>query len=250
VVTCMCKHPPSASSRLHPPRKPGGGGGQAGSGYRLPVQKRQAGSPLLPQSLAEPSRLSRVISTVCMRVCVCVWMTVTPNRNFPKKKRGGLPQSRGLRGPARFLNRPAVLHCYVGQRSSAVPLIPSCSSARLPFSAAAAHHARVASASAANVLSLFPLSLPLQPHVLSHLLVRCLQKCRGQAPASSAGRFVRQLRCNGETVPAAAARPLSCSCLRCLLLPSLLVTRCCADCGVLCMRCGGRADAVCVVEDG
>ena len=90
---------------------------------------------------------------------------------------------------------------------------------------------------------------PLQPHVLPHLLVRCLQKCGKQAPARSAERFVRQLRCDGETAPAAAARRLSCSCLRCGL-PRLLVTRCCADCCVLCVRCGGRADAVSVVEDG
>ncbi len=56
----------------------------------------------------------------------------------------------------------------------------------------------------------------------------------------------------GATVrraPAAAARRLSCSCLRCGL-PCLLVTRCCADCGALCVRCGGREDAVSVVEDG
>ncbi len=95
----------------------------------------------------------------------------------------------------------------------------------------------------------FPLSLPLQPHVLPHLLVRCLQKCYGQAPPSSAGRCVRQLRRDGETAPAAAARRLSRSCLRCGL-PRLRVTRCCADCGVLCVRCGGREDAVSVVEDG
>ena len=37
--------------------------------------------------------------------------------------------------------------------------------------------------------------------------------------------------------------------LRCGL-PRLCVTRCCADCGVLCVRCGGREDAVSVVEDG
>ena len=37
--------------------------------------------------------------------------------------------------------------------------------------------------------------------------------------------------------------------LRCGL-PRLRVTRCCADCGVLCVRCGGREDAVSVVEDG
>lgn len=49
--------------------------------------------------------------------------------------------------------------------------------------------------------------------------------------------------------PAAAARCLSCSCLR-RGLPRLRVTRCCADCGVLCVRCGGREDAVSVVEDG
>jgi hypothetical protein len=101
----------------------------------------------------------------------------------------------------------------------------------------------------ANVLSVFPLSLPLQPHVLRHLLVRCLQEFVQQAPASSAERFVRQLRSDGETAPAAAARRLSRSCLRCGL-PRLCVTRCCADCGVLCVRCGGREDAVSVVEDG
>ena len=117
---------------------------------------------------------------------------------------------------------------------------------RLPFSA---RHGRVASAETANVLSVFPLSLPLQPHVLPHLLVRCLQKCCKQVAASSAGRFVRQLRRDGETAPAAAARRLSCSCLRCGL-PRLRVTRCCADCCVLCVRCGGREDAVSVVEDG
>ncbi len=114
---------------------------------------------------------------------------------------------------------------------------------RLPFSA---RHWRGASA---NVLCVFPLSLPLQPHVLRHLLVRCLQKCEKQAPAHSSGRFVRQLRRDGETAPAAAARRLSCACLRCGL-PHFCVTRCCADCGVLCVRCGGRADAVSVVEDG
>ena len=37
--------------------------------------------------------------------------------------------------------------------------------------------------------------------------------------------------------------------LRCGL-SHFLFTRCCADCGVLCVRCGGREDAVSVVEDG
>ena len=37
--------------------------------------------------------------------------------------------------------------------------------------------------------------------------------------------------------------------LRCGL-PCLRVTRCCADCGVLCVRCGGREDDVSVVEYG
>ena len=118
--------------------------------------------------------------------------------------------------------------------------LPHTTAPRLPFSA---HHARVASAATANVSSVFPLSLTLQPHVLPHLLVRCLQACYGQAPASSSGRFVRQLRRDGETARS------SCSCLRCGL-PRLRVTRCCADCGVLCVRCGGRKDAVSVVEDG
>ena len=119
---------------------------------------------------------------------------------------------------------------------------------RIPFSA---RHARVASVATANVLSVFPLSLSLQPHVLQHrhLLVRCLQKCEKQAPVHSAERFVRQLRRDGETAPAAAARRLSRSCSRCGL-PRLCVTRRCADCGVLFVRCGGREDAVSVVEDG
>jgi hypothetical protein len=118
--------------------------------------------------------------------------------------------------------------------------------ARLSFSA---RHARVASAATAKVLSVFPLSLYLETHVLRHLLVRCLQKCGKQAPASSAGRFARQLRRDGEAVPDAAARRLSCSCLRCGL-PRLRVTCCRADCGVLCERCGGRENAVSVAEDG
>ncbi len=116
----------------------------------------------------------------------------------------------------------------------------------LPFSA---RHTRVASAAKANVLSVYPLTPPLQPHVLRHLLVRCLQECIQQASAHSAGRFARQLRRDGKTAPAAAARRLSCSCLRCGLR-CLRVTRCCADCGVLCVRCGGREDAVSMVEDG
>ena len=149
---------------------------------------------------------------------------------------------------------PPSQHCACGamprfdslrRRPLAVPRMPH-TAPRLPFSA---RHARVASAATANVLSVFPLSLPLQPHVLRHLLVRCLQKRGKQATAHCARSFVRQLRRDGETVPAAAARPLSCSCLRCGL-PRLCVTRCCADCGVLCVRCGGREDAVSVVEDG
>ena len=108
---------------------------------------------------------------------------------------------------------------------------------------------QLGAAETANVLSLFPLSLPLHPHVLRHLLVRCLQEFVQQAPASSAERFVRQLRRDGETAPAAAARRLCSSCLRCGL-PRLCVTRCCADCGVLCVRRGRREDAVSVVEDG
>jgi hypothetical protein len=131
------------------------------------------------------------------------------------------------------------------RRPLAVPRMPH-TAPRLPFSA---RHARVASAATANVLSVLPLSLPLQPHVLRHLLVRCLQKREKQAPAHSAGRFVRLLRRDGVTAPAAASRRLSCACLRCGL-PHLCVTRCCADCCVLCVRCGGRKDAVSVVEDG
>jgi hypothetical protein len=68
------------------------------------------------------------------------------------------------------------------RRPLAVPRMPH-TAPRLPFSA---RHACVASAAAANVLSVFPLSLPLQPHVLRHLLVRCLQKREKQAPAHSA----------------------------------------------------------------
>jgi hypothetical protein len=107
----------------------------------------------------------------------------------------------------------------------------------------------------ATVLSVFPLK-PFSPgppagysHVLRYLLVRCLHIREKQAPASSAGRFARQLRRDGETAPAAAARRLSRSCVRCGR-PCLGVTRCCADCGVLCVRCGGRKNAVSVVEDG
>ena len=149
---------------------------------------------------------------------------------------------------------PHSKHCACGavprfdslcRRRLAVPRMEH-TAPRLPFSA---RHARVASAATANVLRVFHLSPPLQPHVLRHLLVRCLQKREKQAPASSAGRFVRQLRRDGETAPAAATRRLSCSCLRCGLR-CLRVTRCCADCGVLCVRCGGREDAVSVGEDG
>ena len=69
----------------------------------------------------------------------------------------------------------------------------------------------------------------------------------GPCSAHSAGSLARQLRRDGET-----AHALAClTCLQfCCGLPRLVVTRCCADCGVLCVRCGGRADAVSVVEDG
>ena len=56
----------------------------------------------------------------------------------------------------------------------------------------------------------------------------------------------------GATVRRPPLLPLGacpCACSRCGL-PRLCVTRCCADCGVLCVRCGGREDAVSVVEDG
>ncbi len=112
--------------------------------------------------------------------------------------------------------------------------------ARLPFSA---RHARVASAATANVFSVFPLSLTLQPHVLQHrhLLVRCLQECGKQAPAHSAERFVRLLRHDGETAPAAAARRLPCSCLRCGM-PRLRVTRVAVQIAAYCVCAvaGGR----------
>ena len=137
-------------------------------------------------------------------------------------------------------------HCCSAAAAATLHCHTDTAAACLPFSA---RRARVASAATATVLPLFPLSLPLQPHVLPHLLVRCLQKFLVPAPASSSGRFVRQLRRDGETAPAAAARRMFRSCLRCGL-PRLLVTRCCADCGVLCVRCGGREDAVSVVEDG
>ena len=93
---------------------------------------------------------------------------------------------------------------------------------------------------------LFRFLSPVYPNVL-HLLVRCLHLRDKQAPAHSAGSLVRQLRRDGET-----AHALAClACLQfCCGLRYFCVTRCCADCCVLCVRCGGRADAVSVVEDG
>jgi hypothetical protein len=87
--------------------------------------------------------------------------------------------------------------------------------ARRPFSA---RHARVASAATANVVSVFPFFIPLYPYVFRHLLVQRLHKREHPAPCHSAGCFARQLRRDGETAPAAAARRLTCSCLRCGLL--------------------------------
>jgi hypothetical protein len=121
-----------------------------------------------------------------------------------RSRYGTVVGGRGVRPPhsiALAVPCPALIHCVGGGS-----LCPAWNTPPSLFSALCT---RVAPAATANVLCVFPLSLPLQPHVLRHLLVRCLQIRGIQAAVHFARSFVRQLRRDGETAPAAAALRLS-----------------------------------------